>query len=354
MKQDKRKTEYLMKIRNRIRKVIEDNELSQADVLAQATAHGYNLRQSTLSKIMNDCSSMSITNIIHIANTLNLDLNDLFSESDNMEVRLREPIRSDQKQTRLISDPESHEMYPYLGEYHAYFFSTISSEDNILSGKLSFFKSPDEKKTLASFTFETGKRDSNNQPIKKEYSGELILSPTMSAAYCTLVSEDIGEISYLIFNYKPINYEKLKCKIALVLTSSAGSNRIPTAHRMILSRTNIPPESLEQICGQLYLNDSEILISEAGLDRFLADAELDPSFVEYFSRPEQNIRIQGLSPVPYYYFDESIIRSAFLDPHVKLDAINLIRKYSASPRYNKVGNKCDDFVYHFVEELAEE
>ena len=271
MKNELSKEEFLERVRKRIVNIMDSNGLSQAYVLAQAQEQGYTLRQSTLSKIISDGSSMSLSNIVQISNILNLDLNDLLSESENLDVRLRAPISSGQNNMRLIFDPKTQDMKPYLGEYYAYFFSTVSSEDKILMGKLVFEASLDKKRTLASFSFETGKMNAENKPIKKEYKGELFLSPAMSAAYCALKSEEIGEISYLIFNYKYINYEKLECKVLLSLTSSAGSNRVPTVHRMIITRKEIPIEELDLLRGQLYLNDSEILISESSLERFLAD-----------------------------------------------------------------------------------
>ena len=50
----------------------------------------------------------------------------------------------------------------------------------------------------------------------------------------------------------PILCETLKCRVALVLTSSAGSNRMPTAHRMIISEDEVSKEGLEILQGQLF------------------------------------------------------------------------------------------------------
>lgn len=345
------KNEYLKRISDRIRKVMDTQNINQATLLALAEQHGYSLRQSTLSKILSDATSMSITSVVQIANTLGIDLNDLFSESNSLDVRVHRTAQSPSNQSRLIRRADSLEMRPYLNSYHTYFFPTPSSDDGILSGKLRFDSSDDKSKCIARFSFETGKYNSQNRPIAKEYEGDLIISPTMSAAYCTLINEEIGEISYVIFNYIPILYEELRCRVALVLTASAGANRMPTAHRMIISKDEISSEELELLKGQLYLNESEILISEAGLERFLQDERLDPSFTEYFCKSGQDTKFLGLSPVPYYLFDESVIRSAFLKSDVKTNAINLIRQYSASPKYNKVGSKCDEIVFRFINSL---
>mgnify|MGYP003289400500 CR=1 FL=1 len=345
---DIKKDEYLKRISQRIKIVMEKQSINQATLLSLAEQHGYNLRQSTLSKILSDSSSMSITSIVQIANTLNIDLNDLFAESNSLDVRFQRVAITTPSQSRLIRRADSLEMRPYLNSYYTYFFPTPSSDEGILSGKLRFDPSDDKSKCIAKFSFETGKYNSQNKPIVKEYEGDLILSPTMSVAYCTLINEEIGEVSYIIFNYIPILYEELCCRVALVLTASAGSNRMPTAHRMILSKEEITPEEMEILKGQLYLNESEILISESGLEGFFNDSNLDPSFIEYFRKPSQNAKFLGLSPVPYYLFDESVIRSSFLKQEVKNNAINLIRQYSSSPKYNKVGSKCDELVYKFI------
>ena len=342
------KKDYHQTIVARIKRVLANRNLNQVDLINLAKQHGYTLRQSTLSKILSDSSNMSIISIVQIANTLGIDLNDLFSESDSHDVRFFRDAPASTEQSNLIRRADSQEMLPYLNSYYTYFFPTKSSDDGLLAGRLHFTPSEDNSKCIARFSFETGKRDVKNQTIKKEYEGELVISRNMSAAYCVLTNEKIGEISYLLFNYIPIIYENLRCRVALVLTSSAGANRIPTVHRMIISREEIKPADLEILKGQLYLNESEILISESGLERFFHDERLDKCFLEYFHKPGQEAKFLGVSPVPYYLFDESVIRSAFLDSKVKTKAINLIRQYSAAPKYNKVGSKSDELVYRFL------
>lgn len=340
--------DFQKKISTRIKKVMSEQGINQTTLLSMMQQQGYSLQQSTLSKILTDSTSMSISNIVQIASTLGLDLNDLLSEGNSMEVCVFKQPDSILNESRLIRRADSPEMRPYINTYHTYFYPTLSSDERILTGDLSFKAAADKSKCIATFSFETGKYDAQKKPIKKEYVGELILSPTMSAAYCMLANEEIGEISYMLFSYIPILYEELCCRVALVLTSSAGANRMPTAHRMIISHDEISKEKLEILEGQLRLNESEILISESGLDRFMDDSNLDPTFKDYFRGEEHKTKFLGLSPVPYYLFDESVIRGAFLDAKVKTEAISLIRKYSSAPKYNKIGSKCDELVYRFI------
>ncbi len=347
---DTNKKEHYSRVAKRIKSVMAQLGLSQADLIDRAEKEGYILKQSALSKMLSDsASNMSITAVVQIANTLKIDLNDLLSLDDTEELSAPSNVTERcEEESMLITRADDKRMRPYMKTYHTYFFPTLSSDEGILSGKLRFYPSEDRSKCMAHFSFKTGKLDTLKQPIEKKYDGELVLSPMMSAAYCSLKNEGIGEISYILFSYMPILYETLKCRVALVLTSSAGSNRMPTVHRMIITEDAVSAEGLEILQGQLYLNESEILISEVGLDKFLADKKLDDSVREYFCKPDQGVKFAGLSPMPYYRFDESVIREAFLDSDVKTKAINLIRRYSVTPKYNKIGTKCDELVYRFI------
>jgi len=344
------KKEYLSKIAERLKWAMTKKSINQTKLISLAMNAGYDMKQSTLSKMLSGSSSnMGILNIIQAATILHIDLNSLFSFDDSVEVAFRNEHTSESlEESPFICRADDMHMRAYLKNYHTYFFPTLSSDERILKGDLAFFPSEDRSKCLASFKFKTGKYNTQNQEIEKKYEGELILSDVMRAGYCTLRSNDIGEISYLLFSYFPIVYETLKCRVALVLTSSAGANRMPTAQRMLICEDELSTDDLEILQGQLFLNESEILISEVGLDRFMEDKYLDESFKEYFCKPEQNVKFAGLSPIPYYRFDESVIRDAFLDTNVKVNAISLIRRYSASPKYNKIGSRCDELVYKFI------
>lgn len=343
------KKKYHKKISQRLKYAMKEMNYTQTDILSIAEKKGYGLKQSTLSKMLSEsCTNMVLTNIVEIANILNLNLNELLAFDQNVEVSITNSTRKQAPPSQLIYRADSPQMRAYLNTFNTYFFPTKSSDDKILSGKLRFYPSDDNSKCLAHFSFRTGKEDEKNQPIEKSYDGELVLSPTMSAAYCSLKNEEIGEISYMLFQYIPILYEKLQSRVALILTSSAGDHRMPTAHRMLISKNKLSDHALNFLQGQLYLNESEILISEIGWEKFLEDKNLDESFKSYFCKPEQNIKFAGLSPMPYYRFDESIIRESFLDTNVKINAINLIRQYSSSPKYNKIGSKSDELLYKSI------
>lgn len=350
--------EYLNAIGDRIKKALEMQGLQQRDVLYLAKDKGYDIKQSTLSKICNGAlPNPSIQTLAQIADIINLNLNDLLSldlkaiSAPVNSVSVKKYPDLSTPGDRFITSPDDFHMKGYLKNYHIYFFPTKSDEDDIIKGCLSFDRSDDNKKVIATLKFKTGKKDDTGKEIEKRYYGEMVISPFMTSVYCWLRNDEIGEICYIIFNYISLTYEGLFCRVAMVLTACAGDPRVPTAHRMIISVPEISEEDLEIIQGQLYMNSREILISELGMEELLKRKEIQENegIKELLQKDGSNMSNIGLRPLTYYRFEESTIRRSFLDNESKLIAINLLRQYSSAPHYIKAGRKCDKFLYDFLQ-----
>lgn len=355
-KTSKEKQKYYQTISERLRKAVEYSGKSQSEIISIAKERHYSLQQSTLSKMLSESgNSISLNNVVELSNILELDLNKVLS-TDPLAI-FNPPQKTMSDSSSLIYRADNSQMRGYLSDFYTYFFPTKSTDDNFLNGLLSFKASPDYSKCLAYFTLYTGQQytegEHAGEEIKKEYMGELILSPSLGVCYCILKNEEIGEISFIMFRYIRILNEKLVCRNALAITPCAGDHRMPTAHRMIFSKTELNDTDLSYLQGQLYLNESNILISKNGLDALMKNRSKDLKTLREYSEynpNEKNISsdFMGIRPSMYYKFDESIIRSAFIDKETKMKAINLLREYSESPRYNKIGDKCDEIIYEYI------
>ena len=370
------KADYYSLISKRLRQAVESSGLKQSTIIAIAKKRNYSLRQSTLSKMLSkEAQSISLKNVVELSNILELDLNNLLSTDPHAV--FNPPQKAESHSPSLIYRADHPEMRAYLNNYYTYFFPTKSSDENILKGELSFEASPDYSKCNAYFKLDTGQiyrnKERYGEKIIKEYVGELILSPSLGVSYCILKNEEIGEISFIMFRYIRKLNENLESRNALVITPCAGDHRMPTAHRMIITQTALDDDDLSYLQGQLYLNESDILISKKGLDTLFKSRKKDLSKLKNYSNyslssDKNNLSAKakqitphntsdnssnaqdflGIRPSLYYKFDESVIRSAFLDKNTKIKAINLLREYSESPKYNKIGDKCDEIIYEYI------
>lgn len=340
----------------RIRRNISEGELAQ-----KLTEAGDPMQQPGVSKNLKD-GPVNILRLVKMCKIVGADMNEIFlhdyqeanqkiendsnDSSDNNDSNDLQTMLGD----RFICDPAAKEMSHYLNTYYAYFRSTKSDEDKVLSGQLKIMPSADGHRCEATFSFFTGITN-----YIKNYTGVVVFSKDLHSAYCTLVSPELGEISHILFSTASTVQENIECKVAMALTASAGSKKLPTAHKMILSTRELTAGEIEILKGQFCLGRSDILISEEKFKEFLADERLTPEFREWFEK------WRGESHQPWltkkescYVIDEHFItRDNTLEPWKKAQAVSLLRFYSKAPKYAKVGEKCDLLVKNYVVDKPE-
>lgn len=350
MKSDMNTKQYYKNISERIMHVMTLKGISQARLNELCTENGFYISQSTLSKVLRSSASISLINVVQICKALKVDVSDILSLDENITTKIENDIaKKTTSYSPLIYRADSPAFRGYLGKYHCYFYSTISSEDNILHGRLEFEPSMSGEHCSATMRLETKKVDEHGKPIIKEYHGELIISLTMATAYCILTNEDIGEICFFQFHFIQINYEKLECRLAMVVTTCAGDNRRPTAHRMLISRKKLSKDLLYYISGQFLFNGSDITIPEENLEELRRDEKFPETFKSNLDR-----LIESSRTVDFRRIEELTVRAMYMSPEDKIKSICLLRKYTSAKKYNKIGTKSDEFVYQLIKKYEEE
>lgn len=345
------KQEYYQRVSERISSVLSKKGITQKQLVLLCGNNGLSISQGTISKILSG-GSMSLYQMVQICNILNLNVSEVFSLDEDAAVTVGTGEGRNETPL-LITDARNPAFHGYKGSFYVYFYPTQSNDSELIPGKMEVDTESPIGRCRVKLSFGTGHLDRNNEPIKKEYVGEAVLSPNMQTIYCSLQCSAIGEISYLLYHYHFIAFEELECRLATVITASAGSKRLPTMHRMLMSRRELGAEELYILSGQLCLNESEMLISETAYKQFLKDPKLPPSFTDYFGDAAQESPgfTSSVPKIPYYYFNESIISDSFLPAVDKAKIICLLRRYSTAPHYNKVSDKADEIIFKYIKSL---
>lgn len=206
---------------------------------------------------------------------------------------------SDENFKNLIIDVDHPEFEAWYGRYFCYFSSTssdeagkirkahfnkasddeeiselleISSNDYIFCGILNIFKKDkyDDGRCHAEFKFLA----SPGKKVMKKYSGVLTISRIRKAVFCELISDEEGEITYLIIEKKETGSTQpfVRCSMAMVLTfSSKEGRRRPCCERMIISRDIIKEgtEEYRTMKANLLMNDNIIRITQSGYEQLI-------------------------------------------------------------------------------------
>lgn len=341
------KIEYHQLIGKRLSMAMESLHYSQQQILLKCSEQGYAISQSALSKMLSGANIQTLQ-VVQVCKVLGLNLSEVFSLDRDAEIHVRERqgIQSDQ----IVTDARNNVFRGYKGTYAIYFYTT-KNEDYIHHGIFKLVEDPVTHQCMADFRFKTGEKDENEKDIEKHYSGPVYYSLSMQTIYCEIYSEEIGEKSYLLFHYDFLAYQNLECRLVTAITVSSGVKRLPTMHKLLLTRNTLTSDDLDFLCGQLKLNNSEILMSENAYREFLRDPKLPEKFFEYFGEKETHAEgfLSSVAKIPYISFNESLISDSFLSPFDKVKIICLLRKYSSAPRYNKISGKAEEIVYNYLQ-----
>ena len=351
---------YNSKIAKRIQSILDDKLISQkdlADKLCCSTA--------TVSKWLTGKTSLTLPILYTICHIIEIDINSLFkddsavsnniSASTNHAIQL--PSQSVQKydQECLITDPHKKVFRGILNnqfdQNDCYFFytkPTISNEKKgFLKGTLRLIPSRDQRSCTAHLKLKTGQKDKNGKDIIKEYLGSLIISLPTKSCYIDLVSEESCDMARLSFSHMFLNHKKLLTRLVACLTTSAGDNRRPVFTKAIISRVELNDKQLNEIAGQLYINNSVISIRKDVLEE---KSQNDPNLLNQLKSIE-HVESGDLPYTQYYNIEENTISCSSLTLDEKQNLINKLRFISSSPYYCKISSHSDKLLFNYISNL---
>lgn len=349
--------EYGQMIINRILALSEQKGLKQIDLAARS-----NIGQSSLSKILKREIRLTLQHIFKISKALDITPEALLSLNNDNLIPSSSSFEKGYKpcyETGMINEQYLNEQilirdknHPAFNgiknnSFYIYLHSTITSETFLLNGEITF-DATTSPFCQAKMILDTGKIDSNGKPIKKKYSGELIISLTMGTCYCILTNTDIGEICLINFRHIYLFNHDLECRVGTISSSSSGGNRLPVIQRILISKTPLHVSGndisdLEFVQGQLRLNNSKILISKNDLESLQKKYVNNTALSEFFEN------FKRLTPLEeYYLLDEANMKNIPLTSDIKIEGLGILRNMSSALRYNKISTKTDEFTFEYI------
>lgn len=267
-------------------------------------------------------------------------LDNVIEDKSGEEYNIPKPQSS-----KLIVDPEDDAFSGFLGSFYTYFFRTTGNTEKIVRGYLNFEPSEDKKRCIACLRIKTGniiqESDIKKEEVEKEYTGELVISESMRVAYVYLLNQRAGEICMITFRHWYNITGSLKCTMACAITTSSGANKLPTIHRICLSRNKISSERMKLVKGQMLMNDSNIILTENQMKVLLSDENIPDTFKELLNQCFQKDKC--------IYIQESSLYDMNLSEEEQIKWISYTRAHSSVPKYNKISRRTEESLYSLLE-----
>lgn len=251
--------------------------INQCQVVTLCHNEGLKIGQSAVSKILNYSAdnnksrapTFSLIHVVYLCRVMGLNISQVLPSTSTTDTTdTTNPISNltsagiAQDVHTMVTDPSRIEFKGYISNepYYCYFFPTISTQHNLLVGTLSFTRNDVKKKCDATLELRHGEKEHDI----KRYKGSLIISQPQHTCYCTLSNlEEYGEICMMNFHHRYFLTESgLQCRLASAITTSAGEQRRPTVHRMLITKKKLSEETQELIKAQLLLNSKSIIIAK--------------------------------------------------------------------------------------------
>ena len=347
---------YTSIITENLKKLLKATGYSQNRLSQLLEEHGLNLNQGTLSKYINDNSKIQLSVVVKICEIFDISISDLVDEHFQYESRVisLEELKMNSEDSNLvisklgekfITNPKNEYFRGYLQDYYCYFYPTLSGEEKLLTGILKLkgdsFYCEAELRLDTNLTIEGRK-------VYKHYTGCAVISKAVQSVYIILSSPEDGELCFINLRYFFIRHQTLDCRMAEVLTTSAGERHFPTIHRMLLSRTPIAEEHLRNIIPHLYLNSSSINIRKDEIQKLAEHSQQYKNLIEHL--------IHSVTPTEVYNLKEDFVLSNANQILASKEEARLflseLRKMSLKMRYNKVSNKLDETVRELLLSLG--
>lgn len=337
------KEEYEALLKHLSRKISE--EMRRQNLEQKELAEQLEISQSSISNITNGKADVSLKKYISVMDVLKLDLSEelgLFyrAKSSNVTLKDSQIVSFNKKDSRnFISNPDDPAFNGQLGHFHIIFHPTNRNDKNCLHGYLKLTKQG--QNCLSELEILTSCKDESTE--HKIYTGFAVISEPQSVVYILLANEDYGELSFIVYPFARVMRKDfpLKGTMALAATVSSGiDSRLPTVHRLFMSREKLDSNKEKYILSQLLMNESEFLISSTQLKKLFEADSLSAEFIEYFK--------QHCVEEKYYKMDDSLFTPLIRNNKDAFYDLCILRGSSVSPKNNKISKTTVNNIFRCI------
>lgn len=298
----RKREDVIEEILNTIEECIKERNLKQKDILKLCEKKGYNITQSELSRILSHKIILGLYPAIALSDVLDIDISAVLYPS-----RWRRR-KWDISSKDFILDTENIAIKHFIGEYHIIFHSTDYQENKILQGRMLLYPQKGEdgsRYCAALMSLDTGEKDEQGESILKKYEGQFFVS-SLGVAYCILINNEWKEMSLITFRHRTFYLKKVKCRLGLAMTISAGEKKQPVVHKLAIYREeyNLTKEQKHKIINILKIQKES--------DVYLSPEELMNDINEKISPNAKTVikSIRTKLPVnEYYVVNKQILKS---------------------------------------------
>lgn len=258
--------DFEKKLVENLNRYLNYNNISQEQLAALCKEKGYNISQSTISRLCSKQRRITVYYLYGITQALEIRIDELLNQP-KLGMIGPEFWESSYLPAPVAKDPylEGQEFEAYLGDYYIYYLSTnitnIYEKGKIIKGRLSIEKRKNFPYCYVGIKINSGAGGAEKEVTLKYYQGQMVIMKKKNVACITVMGEGDGEISVIMVRHR--NYQSsntVECRIGAALTVSTGDEKVPCIQRVVISRSALSEKGLEYIKPVFRLGDGRTLL----------------------------------------------------------------------------------------------
>lgn len=326
----------------RMKELIKEKGIKQSQLVQKCKEIGMPVTQPELSKLYSGTKKINLYELTAISKALGVPVDFFVSDF----VSGQEDLLYSRESKKLISQANDEAFLSYFGEYYIYYNTTAEQEDKVQCGKMVISKEK-EGYCKVELSIHTGAYQGKKELVKK-YKGRMVLTALLSGAYIVLKSDSIGELCFMVMRHRTFTVKQITCRMALCLTIGAGESKLPTSHRMLISRNKLLDEQIQIIQPYFDLYGNVIRIEKNKVK------ELEDGLEAEAEKEELRALWRVLPEKQYYEISVELLRR-----HLHLDRekfavfIASLLKLADTEPYSKIYEADDNLTYAIIENLTD-
>lgn len=276
--EDKEIVRFEKQIVDNLISYMEENGISQEKLASLCRDKGYNISQSTISRLCSRQRRVTVFYLHALTSSLGITMDELIARK---KTSIHLDRMMDERKSRVIEffsvNPikEYSDFRGYMGDYYVYFISSqTNGNEKISMGRLTIEHKSEDCYCYAGLKIKSSVLSHKGENAYKYYQGQFIISKVQNTAYMLLVGEGNGDIMVAACRHQVWAEMNMQCRIAMVLSSGIAEDLGPSIYKMVLSRKALMEEELEYLRTVLRLGRNATLVTKADYEQILKNNQI--------------------------------------------------------------------------------
>lgn len=267
---------------------MEENSISQEKLASLCRDNGYNIGQSTISRLCSRQRRVTVFYLHALTSSLGITMDELIGRKKK-GIHLKKIMSESKSEVTEFFSVNPIKEYPdfrgYLGDFYIYFISAqINGNEKINRGRLTIEHKNGESYCYAGMKIKSSVLDYKGENVYKYYQGQFIISKVQNTAYLVLIGEGNGDIMVVACRHQIWTELNMQCRIATVLSSGIAEDFGPSIYKMVISRKALQEEEVEYLRTVLRLGRSAALVTKADYEQIMKNNQIDTQDQEKINR----------------------------------------------------------------------